>query len=64
MFQCLTDSTWADGNLAEAAGQLGKMVELRNQCQPNPGLSSLRTHCRQCDETNEACSVSTTGGSG
>ena len=41
-FEC-SDSAWADGNLAEAAGQLGKMVEHRNQSQPNPGLSSLGT---------------------
>ena len=27
MFHCLSNSAWADGNLAEAAGQLGKMVE-------------------------------------
>ena len=40
MFHCLPD-----GNLAEAAGQLGKRVEHRNQSQPNPGLSSLGTPC-------------------
>ena len=45
MFHCLPDSAWADGNLAEAAGQLGKMVVHRNQSQPNPGLSSLGTPC-------------------
>ena len=39
----LPDSAWADGNLAEGAGQLCKMVEHRNQSQPNPGLSSLGT---------------------
>ena len=43
MFHCLPDSTWADGNLSEAAGQLGKMVEHRNQSQPIPCLSSLGT---------------------
>ena len=37
MFHCLPDSAWADGNLAEAAGQLGKMVEHKNQSQPNRG---------------------------
>ena len=37
MFNCLPDSAWADGNLAEAAGQLGKMVEHPNQVQPNSG---------------------------
>ena len=41
MFHCLSDSAWVDGNLAEAAGQLGKKVEHRNQSQPNPGLSSV-----------------------
>ena len=35
-FECST--AWDDGNLAEAAGQLGKMVEHRNHSQPNPGL--------------------------
>ena len=45
MFHCLPDSAWADGNLAEVAGQLGKMLEHRNQSQPNPGLSSLGTPC-------------------
>ena len=42
---CLPDSAWADGNLAEAAGQLGKMVEHRNQSQPNPGLRAHGTPC-------------------
>ena len=46
MFHCLPDSAWADGNLAEAAGQLGKMVEHRNHSPPNPGLGSLGTPCR------------------
>ena len=36
MFHCLSDSAEADGNLAGAAGQLGKIVEHRNQSQPNP----------------------------
>ena len=43
MFRCLPDSAWADGNLAEAAGQLGQMVEHRNQSQPNPGLREHAT---------------------
>ena len=34
----MPDSAWADGNLVEVAGQLGKMVEHRNQRQPNQGL--------------------------
>ena len=41
----MPNSARADGNLAEAAGQLGKMVEHRNQSQPNPGLRSLGTPC-------------------
>ena len=45
VFHYLPDSAWADGNLAEAAGQLGKMVEHRNLSQPNPGLRSLGTPC-------------------
>ena len=45
MHHCLPDSAWADGNLAEVAGQLGKMVEHRNLSQPNPGLTSLGTPC-------------------
>ena len=27
MFNCLPNSAWADGTLAEAAGQMGKTVE-------------------------------------
>ena len=38
MFHYLPDSSWADGNLAEAARQLGKLVEHRNKSQPNPCL--------------------------
>ena len=45
MFHFLPDSALADVNLAEAAGQLGKMVDHRNHSQPNPGLSSLGTPC-------------------
>ena len=36
MFHCLPDSAWADGNMAEAAGQLGKMGEHSNESKPNP----------------------------
>ena len=35
---CLT--AWVDGNLAELAGQLGKMVEHRNPSQANPSSTS------------------------
>ena len=45
MFHCLPDSAWADGNLAEAAEQLVKMVEHRNQSQPNPGPQGHGTPC-------------------
>ena len=41
MFHCLPNSDWADGNLAEVAGQLGQMVEHRNLSQPNPDLRGL-----------------------
>ena len=37
MFQCLPDSAGANGDLAELAGQLGKMMEHLNQSEPNPG---------------------------
>ena len=37
MFHCLPNSDRADGNLTEAARQIGKMVEHPNQIQPNPG---------------------------
>ena len=39
------NSAWADGNLAEAAVQLGKGVEHRNQSQPNPGLRADLSPC-------------------
>ena len=38
------------GNLAEVAGQLGKMVEHRNQIQPNPGLRAHGTPCSADDK--------------
>ena len=34
---CLSNYAWADGNVAEAAGQLGKMLDHPKQSQPNPG---------------------------
>ena len=45
MFRCLPDPAWADGNFAGQAGQVGKMVEHRNQSQPNPGLRAHGTPC-------------------
>ena len=44
-FHCLTLSAWADGNLAEAAVQLGKKVEHPNKSQPNPGPQADGTPC-------------------
>ena len=49
MFHSLPDSDWADENLAEAARQLGKMVEQPNQSQPNPGLRADGTPCKMAD---------------
>ena len=46
MLHCLPDSAWADGNLAEVAGQLDKRVEHLNQSQPDPGPRADRTPCR------------------
>ena len=51
MFQCLPDSAGANGDLAELAGQLGKMVEQPNQSQPTPGLRADGTPCTE--ETKE-----------
>ena len=45
MFHCQSNSARADGNLAEAAGQLGKMMEHSNQSQPNPGAQADGTPC-------------------
>ena len=45
MFHCLPSSDWADGNWAEVAVQLGKMVEHPNQSQPNPGLRADESPC-------------------
>ena len=36
---------WADGNLAELAGQQGKMVEHPNQSRPNPGPRPPNSPC-------------------
>ena len=44
---CLSDSTWADGTLAEEAGKLGTMMEHPNQSQRNPGARAHRTPSRQ-----------------
>ena len=50
MFHCLPNFAWADWNLAEVAGQLGKMVEHPNQSQPNPGLRADESPCiLQCN---------------
>ena len=40
-------SAWANGNLAEAAVQLGKKVEHPNHSQPNPGLRADESPCRK-----------------
>ena len=45
VFHCLPNSAWADGNLAELAGQQGKMVEHPNQSQPNPGPRPPNSPC-------------------
>ena len=45
MFQCVLNSAWADGNLADAAEQLDNMVERPNQSQPNPGPRGDGTPC-------------------
>ena len=45
MLHCLPNSAWADGNLTEAAGQLGKMVEPidpTSQCNVNTLLLLLQ----------------------
>ena len=44
MFHYLHDSTRADGNLAEVARQLGKMVEHPNQSQLNPAVHDQMGH--------------------
>ena len=46
VFHCLPTSVWADGNLAEAAGQVSKLVEQEEQSQPNPGLRPDGPPCR------------------
>ena len=47
MFHCQLNSAWADGNLAEAAGQIGKIAEHPNQSQPNQVLKQMG-HPAQC----------------
>ena len=54
MFHCLPNSAWADGNLADAAGQLGQMVEHRNQSQPNPGIQAHGRPCSDGDREDRA----------
>ena len=41
----MPDSAWADENLAERAGQLGKMAKHSNQSQPHPGTRADGTTC-------------------
>ena len=63
MFHCLPDSAWADGNLAEAARLLGKLVEHINQSiQPRSMrtwdalyLSNVIPLAEMWCETNKAC---------
>ena len=43
----LSGSVWADGSLAELAGQLGKMMDHPNQSQSNPGQATTRRTCRK-----------------
>ena len=45
VFHCLPNSASADGNFAEAAGQMGKVLEHPNQSQPNPGPLPDESHC-------------------
>ena len=49
-FPRLPNSARGDRNLAEVAGQLGKMVELPNQNQLNLGLQPIGTPCRVHDK--------------
>ena len=45
MVFCLPHSDWADGNLPEAAVELGKMEEHPNLSQPNPCPRADGTPC-------------------
>ena len=45
-FHCLAYSELADGNLVELAEQLGKIVELQNQSQPNPTVQADAPPCK------------------
>ena len=38
LFHCRPSSAWANGNVAEVAGQLSKMVEQSDQSHPNPSI--------------------------
>ena len=39
-YHSLQNSAWADGSLAELAGQMGNMMEHLSHSQPNPGPRS------------------------
>ena len=41
MFYCLPDSAWADGNLAEAAGQVGKSWNTQIKVNPTQVYEDL-----------------------
>ena len=41
----MPSSSWADGNLAEVAVQLNKMVEFPRQSLPNPGHRADESPC-------------------
>ena len=45
IFISLPGSAWADGSLAELAGQLGNLMEHPNQSQPNPGERPPESPC-------------------
>ena len=45
VFHCLPSSAWADGNLAEGAGQINNMVEKPNPYQPNQGPQPPESPC-------------------
>ena len=46
VFHCLSDSARAHENLADLAGQLGRMVEHQVQSHPNPSAQAIGTPCR------------------
>ena len=43
-FYCLVDNASADGNMAEGAGQVGKMVKRGDSTQTNPGRDQMMSH--------------------